>query len=103
MASGFHHLSTDPEIQRRLSAAHAERARYAQELITSGGRRLRNSRWARRGSLSVGVAALAFVALASFAPRTPKVAGAAPSSSFSISELTAAVRDLPTAERLDTH
>jgi hypothetical protein len=103
MASGFHHVSTDPEIQRCLRVAHAERARYMQGLTRSCGRSLRNSAWARRGSLSIGAAALAFVALSSFAPSKPKVADAAPSSSFSISELTGAVRDLPTAERLDTH
>jgi hypothetical protein len=103
MASGFDHFSTDPDVQRRVHEAHAERARYAQELMGRGARSFRNSGWAGRGSLSIGAAALAFVALTSFAPWQPKVVGAAPTSSFSIAELTQQVRDLPTAEQLDTH
>src|SRR5919202_3184244 len=103
MATGFDHFSTDPEVQRRVQGAHAERARYAQELMSSGARSFRNSRWAKRGSLSIGAAALAFVALSSFAPWEPTVADAAPTSSFSIAELTEQVRDLPIAEQLDTH
>lgn len=103
MTSGFDHFSTDPEVQRRLRIAHAERAAYMQELIRRGGRRLRASPLAGRASLSIGVAALAFVALASFAPWRPKGESAASSRSFSISELTGQARDLPIAERLDTH
>jgi hypothetical protein len=103
MTIGFDHFTTDPEVQRRLRSARAERAAYTRELIRRGGRRLGASRLTGRASLSIGVAAVAFVALASFAPWRARTGDAPPSSSFSISDVTAQVRDVPIAEKLDTH
>src|SRR3954468_24608782 len=101
MTTGFDHFCTGLAVQRRLREARAERAAYTRDLIQRGGRRLGASPLTGRASLSIGVAALAFLALASFAPWRPKGESAAPSASFSISELTAQARDLPIAERLD--
>jgi len=103
MTIGFDHFTTEPKVQRRLRSAPSERAAYTRELIRRGGRRLGASPLARRASLSIGVAALAFVALASFAPWRARTGDAPPSSSFSISDITAQVRDLPISEKLDTH
>ena len=85
-----------PDIERRLVDARVARARYLQDCASAA----RPNPHFKRVAAVFGVATLAFVGLANFAPR---IAGADRLPSISPSEITAGLRDIPEAERWDAH
>jgi hypothetical protein len=85
-----------PDIERRLVDARVMRARYLGECASG-------TRWnpySKRVAAVFGVATLAFVGLANFAPRG---GGTDRLPSISPSEITAGLRNLPESERWDAH
>ncbi|HEX8164975.1 MAG TPA: hypothetical protein VF601_04210 [Beijerinckiaceae bacterium] len=83
-------------FERHLVDARIARACYLRDCASA----TRRSPYFKRAAAGIGVATLAFVGLANFAPSQQ---GTADLPSVSPTELTAALRTLPEAERWDAH
>jgi hypothetical protein len=86
-----------PETEPHVRQARELRARHVREWAFAA----RRSPRFRRGAAAIGASTVAFIALASFAPGRQETGPSL--ASISPSELTAAVRNLPTAGLIDAH
>ena len=85
-----------PGLERQLLDARIARARYVRDCASTTVR----SPYFKRVAAGFGVATLAFVGLANFAPRQQ---GCADQPSISPSEITVGLRNLPESDRWDAH
>ena len=81
------------DIERRLLDARVARACYLRDRASATGR----NPYFKRVAAGLGVATLAVVGLANFAPRQADLPSISPS------EITAGLRNIPEAERWDAH